>query len=162
MKQLMIVRHAKAGWGDPGLADFQRPLNKRGVSDSLVMAQHLLDKSIVPQYIVSSPALRALTTAKQFAKTLGIKTADFATDKCIYEANSNTLLDVVWGLDDRHDKIMLVGHNPGLFDMVRSLVAQNIDELSTCEVIAIQFDCDQWHKIDSRSGATFFNAAPQK
>ncbi len=162
MKQLMVVRHAKAGWGDPSLADFQRPLNERGISDSLVMAQHLLDKSIVPHYIVSSPALRALTTAKQFAKTLGIKTAGFATDKCIYEANSDTLLDIVWGLDDRHDKIMLVGHNPGLSDMVRLLVAQNVDELSTCEVIAIQFDCDQWQKIDLRSGTTFFNVTPQK
>lgn len=162
MKQLIVVRHAKAGWGDLSLGDFQRPLNERGVSDSSVVAQHLLDQAIIPQYIVSSPALRALTTAKQFAKTLNINAADFVTDKRIYEASCDTLLDVIWGLDEHYDKIMIVGHNPGLSDMIRSLVSQNIDELSTCEVTAIQFDREQWQHVDLRSGTTYFSAAPQK
>lgn len=162
MKQLIVVRHAKASLGEPGVGDFQRPLSERGVNNSVLMAQHLLDEKVIPQHIVSSPALRAHTTAKQFAKTLSIKDANFATEKSIYEASCDTLLDVVWGLDDGCDKVMLVGHNPGLSDLIRCLVSENSNELSTCEISAIQFDCDQWHQVDLRSGSLFFAASPRK
>jgi len=161
MKQLTIVRHAKAGWGDATLSDFQRPLNERGLKDSVTMAQRLLAQGLVPQCLVTSPALRALTTAQQFAETLSLASSAFTTDKNIYEASNDRLHDVVWGLDDRYDDIMLVGHNPGLSDLVRSLVSAGIDELSTCEIIVVQFDCEQWHEIGPGSGRISFNDLPR-
>lgn len=161
MKKLIVVRHAKASLGEPGIRDFQRPLSERGVNDSALMAHHLLDKKIIPECIVSSPALRAYTTAKQFAKTLSVKDSNFNTERDIYEASCDALLDTVWGLDDAYDQIMLVGHNPGLSDLIRCLVTGHGNELSTCEISVIQFACDQWHQVDLHSGSVFFSASPK-
>ncbi|MBC7912920.1 MAG: histidine phosphatase family protein, partial [Pyrinomonadaceae bacterium] len=72
MKQLLLVRHAKSDWNNSDLTDFERPLNKRGQKDAPEMAERLLHQHIIPQLIVSSPAVRALTTAEHFADAFGI------------------------------------------------------------------------------------------
>ncbi len=162
VKSLTVVRHAKAGWGKQTQNDFQRPLNERGLHDSAEMAQRLFAQGLVPQQIVASPALRAITTARRFADTFGLEPTLLTTDHSIYEASSDNLHDVVWGLSDDYNDIMLVGHNPGLSDLVRSLASQMIDELATCEVVILQFDCEVWHTIDLHSGRLSFNDAPRK
>ncbi len=160
MKHLTLVRHAKAASGSPGQDDFQRPLNERGLRDSVTMAQRLLAHDLAPQHIVSSPALRAVTTAQIFADTLGMPSSSLTTDRTIYEASSAALYDVVWGVSDDYRSIMLVGHNPGLSDLLCLLSAQTFADLATCAVVILQFDCQGWHQVDPYTARVRLNDFP--
>ena len=95
MKTLTLVRHAKSSWNHPGLADFERPLNKRGQRDAPRMGSRLAAQHTHPQIIVSSPAVRALTTAEVIASALGCQPAEIITDERICHAYSNRLLEVI-------------------------------------------------------------------
>jgi len=152
MKQLLIIRHAKSDWGDFNLKDFDRPLNVRGHKNAPEMVERLVAKSIVPDVIVSSPALRAFTTAKYFAAGWTFKAEHFLTNSSIYEANTKTLLDVINGFDDKFDKIALFGHNPGLTDLVNYLTDEYISNMPTCSVVIIEFPFDEWKLISGDSG----------
>jgi phosphohistidine phosphatase len=150
MKQLIIVRHAKSDWGNLDLKDFDRPLNKRGKTNAPEMAHRLVKKNIKPQLIVSSPALRAITTAKFFADTWQMPLAEIQEEAIIYEANVNTLLKVINKFDNRFDQIAMFGHNPGLTDLVNYLDG-HIYEMPTCGVVILEFPFDDWTMI---SGGT--------
>ena len=146
MKQLIVVRHAKSDWGNPDLRDFDRPLNKRGKANAPEMAHRLVNKNIKPQLIVSSPALRAITTAKFFADTWQMSLAEIQEESRIYEANVNTLLKVINNFDNNYDQIAMFGHNPGLTDLVNYLDG-HVYEMPTCSVVILEFQFDDWAMI---------------
>lgn len=146
MKQLIIVRHAKSDWGNPDLRDFDRPLNKRGKTNAPEMAHRLVKKQIKPELIVSSTALRALTTAKFFADTWQMPLADIQEQPNIYEASVNTLLKVINNFDNKYNMIAMFGHNPGLTDLVYYLDG-HIYEMPTCSVVILEFPFDDWAMI---------------
>jgi phosphohistidine phosphatase len=148
MKQLIIVRHAKSDWGNPDLRDFDRPLNKRGKANAPEMAHRLVKKQIKPQLIVSSPALRALTTAKFFADTWQITLEEIQYEPRIYEASENTLLNVINNFDNSYDHIAMFGHNPGLTDLVNYLDG-HIYEMPTCSVVILEFPFNDWAMISN-------------
>jgi phosphohistidine phosphatase len=151
-KQLLIVRHAKSDWGNAGLHDFDRPLNKRGQANAPEMAQRLVKQQIVPELIVSSPALRALTTAKYFAKAWQINTSSIQKEKEVYEANVKTLLSVISNFDDKLNLIALFGHNPGLTDLANYLSNAHIYNMPTCSFVLIEFPFDDWEEISANTG----------
>ena len=161
MKTLSIVRHAKSSWDSPELDDFDRPLNKRGKRDSVMMGERLLVQQRLPQRIVCSPALRAITTAKRMAKAMRLDQSLISTDSALYEADCDTLYDCVWSFDDDCDDMMLVGHNPGLSDLAQSLCRKNVAPLVTCAIIMLRFDCDAWHKIVPHSGEPVLSDFPK-
>ena len=146
MKQLIIVRHAKSDWGNPDLRDFDRPLNKRGKINAPEMAHRLVKKQIKPQLMVSSPALRAITTAKFFADTWQMPLAEILEEPKIYEANVDTLLKVINNFDNTYDQIAMFGHNPGLTDLVNYLDG-HIYEMPTCSVAILEFPFEDWAMI---------------
>jgi phosphohistidine phosphatase len=148
-KRLLLIRHAKSDWGNPSLKDFDRPLNKRGHANAPEMAQRLAKQQIFPDQIVSSPALRALTTANYFAKEWGIKPPDIKTNQDIYEAGVRTLLGVVNQLDDQKDIIALFGHNPGFTDFANYLSNLDIDNMPTCSVVMLEFPFDEWKMVSN-------------
>ncbi|TCC91996.1 histidine phosphatase family protein [Pedobacter frigiditerrae] len=150
-KQLLLIRHAKSDWGNAGLSDFDRPLNKRGKANAPEMAERLSKKKIVPQQIVSSPALRALTTAKFFADTWQIPLKNIKLKSDIYEASARTLLSVINNLDNQFDKIALFGHNPGLTGLANYFDG-NIDNMPTCSAVYIEFPFDDWKMISADTG----------
>ncbi len=152
MKQLIMVRHAKSDWGDFNLKDFDRPLNARGHKNAPEMAKRLVDKKLAPHLIVSSPALRALTTAKYFAAAWQIKPELIKTELSIYEAPIKNLLKVVSDLDNQHDKVALFGHNPGLTDLLHYLTGEYIGNMPTCSVAVIEFPFDDWKMISGSTG----------
>ena len=86
MKKLFLIRHGKSSWSNPDLQDFDRPLNKRGIRDAPFMAKMLVGKGVKPDLIVTSPANRAISTAKQFAAEQGILHDDLVIKHEIYEA----------------------------------------------------------------------------
>jgi phosphohistidine phosphatase len=158
MKRLMIVRHAKSDWGDPDLSDFDRPLNSRGKQAAPEMAERLLKKSIIPQYLLSSPALRAKTTAGIFAHTLSL--AGPAFNSSIYDASYTTLLKIVNGLPDAYQFVALFGHNPGMSDLLDKLSGENYD-MPTCAVAIMDFELDEWKMISTGTGVLVYYDYPK-
>lgn len=151
-KRLILVRHAKSDWGDFTLKDFDRPLNQRGHKNAPEMAARLVEKGMKPEAIVTSTALRAMTTAKYFASAWEFNADHFFTEPAIYEATTNTLLRVVNQLDNKFDKIVLFGHNPGLTDLLNYLSDEQISNMPTCSVAIIDFPFDDWSMVSGGTG----------
>ncbi|TKC65500.1 histidine phosphatase family protein [Pedobacter hiemivivus] len=152
MKQLLLVRHGKSEWGNAHLADFDRPLNPRGHRNAPEMAARLLQKNLVPQQLVSSPALRAITTAKHFAQAWKKSTEQIKEDPSIYEANVKTLLKVINNFKNKHDYIAVFGHNPGFTDLVNYLSDADIYNIPTCGTVLIEFEVDDWALVSHHTG----------
>ena len=147
MKTLYIIRHAKSSWNDSALSDFDRPLNKRGEYDAPLMGQILKEKGVHPDVIISSPALRAKTTAEVIAKGIGF-TKSIVYNDDIYESSSIALLRVLGRVKDKHNVAFLVSHNPGINMLVDNLVGLD-ENIPTCGVVEIEFDCKKWSEISS-------------
>ncbi len=147
MKELIIVRHAKSSWKDAGLADRERPLNKRGERDAPEMGARLARRKYRPDLIVSSPAVRALTTARIIAKTLGYPRKDIVVNDRLYGAGIVELLDVIRNTDESVATLMLFGHNPGLTELANHLGLRPIANLPTCGVLHLRFHPDTWFVV---------------
>ena len=117
-RTLFLVRHAKSSWLNPQLADFERPLNDRGLSNAPFMGEFMRKQKLIPGVIVSSPAARARHTAELF-KEGGHFDAEIIFEPKIYEASTNTLRELVSNFSDAFKSVMLVGHNPGMEGFVR-------------------------------------------
>lgn len=159
-KKLLIVRHAKSDWGNAGLKDFDRPLNTRGEKDAPEMAKRLIDKEIKPDYIISSPALRAITTCNIIAEELGLK-ENINLEPKIYEATSKTLLELINNFDNDYDLVALFGHNNGITDLSIYLSDADIFDIPTCGMILIEFPFDEWKMISKSTGEVLFYDYPK-
>jgi phosphohistidine phosphatase len=111
-KTLYLVRHAKSSWKDASLSDLERPLNKRGRRNSPEMGRRLAAQGHVPGLIISSPANRAITTARNIAIELGLDESEIITDDGLYFSGTNGMLNVLETVEDHYDNVMMVGHNP--------------------------------------------------
>ncbi len=160
MKKLYIIRHAKSSWDDSGLSDFERPLNKRGEKDAPFMTKKLKEKGVSADIIISSPALRAKTTAKIIAEEL-LLSKKIVYDENIYEASPDTLHEIIKNIDNKYNSVILFGHNPGLNMLMDSLV--NIyNNIPTCGVVEIDFKCDKWSEISSLNSKLISFDYPKK
>lgn len=160
MKQLILLRHAKSSWNDPALADFERPLNKRGRQNAPLIGRRLADRQCFPQRIISSPARRAGKTARLIAEELDYDKHCIDYEPHIYEADAMDLLDLVHSLDDALSEVMLVGHNPGLTDLANLLSVDVIVNLVTCGVVCMTFPVKSWQEINFHSGTVRFCDQP--
>jgi phosphohistidine phosphatase len=151
VKTLLIVRHAKSDWGQPGLADHDRPLNDRGRRDAPRMGRRLAERGAVPDVIRSSTALRARTTAAALAEELGVDAATIQLDEDMYATTVGGLLDIIESLDDEAGTVMLVGHNPEFSALVARLTDEDV-ELSTCTVAEVRLPIDRWADASGAAG----------
>jgi len=153
MKRLTLVRHAKSDWSLPGQNDWDRPLNKRGQRDAPEMARRLRSRRLKPDLVLSSPAVRALTTAAVMARELKVPAANVIQDERLYLAAPADLLEVIRELGGEAKHLMVFGHNPGMTDCANRLSAgDHIDNLPTCGVFTAQFDIAAWSELDWNSG----------
>lgn len=160
-KQLLIIRHAKAEEADFKKSDFKRALSTRGEKNAQEMAQRLQVKKIKPQILLSSPALRAISTANYFATGLGIPTSEIIQDPEIYDALSNTLLDCINKIDDEADFVALFGHNPALTHLVNTFCNSIIYNIPTCGMALIKFPFDSWKMLSQGTGDLIFYDFPK-
>ncbi|MCX2451489.1 histidine phosphatase family protein [Pedobacter sp. PLR] len=151
-KQLLLIRHGKSDWGNSHISDFERPLNARGLRNAPEMAGRILAKNLVPQLLVSSPAVRALTTARNFAEVWNKSLNRIQEETSIYEANVMTLLKVVNNLSDKHDRVALFGHNPGLTEFANYLSNANIYNIPTCGTVLMEFPFEKWAQLSNHTG----------
>lgn len=161
-RTLYLVRHAKSSWDNPELDDFDRPLNDRGKRDAPRMARRMKEREIVPDLLYSSPAARALKTCKEFAKVLGIKESAIKTDPELYHAGADLLLKKIQGLNDKHDMVMVFGHNPGLTEFANLLTGEHILNIPTAGVVAIRFKSGSWKAIGEGTGKLEFFDFPKR
>ena len=131
MKKIVLIRHAKSSWEFPELKDVDRPLKKRGLDDAPLMGKVLKDLHITPDVIISSPAARAMTTAKMIAQEIGFDQNQIIADPKLYLESKSKLLKEINAIDDRYNIVFLVGHNPGLTDLANSLSGDSIDNIPT-------------------------------
>jgi phosphohistidine phosphatase len=156
MKKLLLIRHAKATH-ETGFADFERPLKTSGLQDAAIMAGRIKERGLVPQVLVASPALRTISTANVFSQHLEIPAAQENTG--IYEADQNQLVDIISMFDDGHDFIGLVGHNPGIGQVLYYLTGE-IKDVPPGAVSLIEFNTDTWATVGAKSGKLTFYDTP--
>jgi phosphohistidine phosphatase len=149
MKTLTLLRHAKSGWDDPVARDFDRPLNAKGKRAAAMVGRHMRTLELAFDHAIASPAVRVVETLAQIESGYG-RTIAPAMDRRVYLASAVTLLDVVHGFPAEAARALLIGHNPGLEDLVLMLVADGADPLRdavedkypTASIAQLQFEGD--------------------
>lgn len=159
---LTLVRHAKSSWNYPELSDFERPLNNRGRRDAPALASLLRKADIKPDRLISSPATRAITTARLFAKELNLSFDDIDLNPHIYEASAWTLLHIVRSFPELDDEVMLFGHNPGISQFALDLADCPFAEMPTCAAIRLGLGAKSWSGIKKGCGEILRYDYPKK
>ncbi|RVT98082.1 histidine phosphatase family protein [Mucilaginibacter limnophilus] len=157
MKRLLLIRHAKATH-ESGYIDFERPLTPEGVEDASYMAERVKEQNIVPDILISSPALRTLATANIFSQHLAGRKPE--TNKDIYDASEQTLLKVINNFPDNVDYIGLVGHNPGISQILYYLTGK-VQEMDTSGIALIEFKVDSWTEVSGETGTLISYDSPK-
>jgi phosphohistidine phosphatase len=161
-KTLTLLRHAKSGWDDPVARDFDRPLNKRGEKAARLMGQYMKAHGLAFDGVVASPAVRVIETLDHVAAGYE-KRIEPIWERRVYLASSATLMDVLRDLDDAVQSVMMVGHNPGMEDLVLDLVPEEgsdaklrdevYEKFPTAAIAQIAIDIAHWKDIDRGKGA---------
>jgi phosphohistidine phosphatase len=143
---LILMRHAKSDWPDDVPRDADRPLAPRGTKDAPRMGRWLRKNGLIPDKVVSSPAQRACATAELVVEKLRIRKRRIVLDARIYEAGVRGLLEAVSEHGADSDTLMLIGHNPGLEELLLHLASESVprDErgklMTTGAVAILEFD----------------------
>lgn len=145
MKTLLILRHAKSSWKQPGLADHDRPLNRRGNRDAPRVGLLLSRQALTPDLIVSSTAERARSTAAQVADGSGYG-GEVELDRQLYLAEPEAIVDAVRSLGGEASRVLVVGHNPGLQELVARLTGSD-EVLPTAALARIELPIAEWAEL---------------
>ena len=162
MKTIYLLRHAKSSWDNPQLDDFERPLNKRGHVDAPLMGNVMEKMNILPDLIISSPAIRASMTARFVADAINYPLEKIHYNENIYESGQNELLEVIYTVDDAVDKLMLVGHNPSFTYFAHYLAKFDVNNIPTCDLFGAELNISYWTKIKKNCGKVLFYEYPKK
>jgi phosphohistidine phosphatase len=162
MLRLTLLRHAKSSWDDHGLADSERPLAARGLRDAPEMGRRLAARNDPPGLIVSSPALRALATARAVAREIGHREDRIVPEPRLYLADAATILAVLRDLRDAPRHVMLVGHNPGFTDLANRLDDLSIDNLPTTAMLCVDFIAGRWAEVEPAAAGLVWLDYPKK
>ncbi len=149
-KKLVIIRHGEAAYFT-GMPDIERNLTDNGSIQNIHIAEKILQKDCIPEYLISSNAKRALDTAKIFANTWNVPIDTIEIRPEIYEASVSNLLDVLYSLNNSYNHAVIFGHNPGLSELAEYLTGLNFD-LSTSSALVLEFDIINWADISANTG----------
>lgn len=147
MKKLLIVRHVKSSWDDISQKDFDRPLNDRGHRDAPKMAKRLLKDDVAIDALITSTALRALTTAEYFAEAFDIKKKNIIQEPSLYLAEPKVFFEIISKIDDDHKTVAIFSHNPGITEFANQLSNTRVDDMPTCAIFAVKADIKNWKEF---------------
>jgi phosphohistidine phosphatase len=119
VRRLLLLRHAKSSWADPGIRDHDRPLNDRGRRAAAAMGGHLRAQGLVPDVVLCSSARRTCETAALLELPT---TAELVVEHDLYLADPDTVLHRIRAVDDRAARVMVIGHNPTMHEVALDLV----------------------------------------
>jgi phosphohistidine phosphatase len=156
--RLMLLRHAKAEKAEPGMRDRDRRLNARGREDAARIAAHMVRHALLPDQVIVSSAQRTRETWERMAPAFSTGLPVGFEDR-LYDADTAAILTVIKATDRAASALMAIGHNPGLYDAARLLLAHRggeahelDDGLPTAGLVVIDFAEDDWRKLAARSG----------
>lgn len=162
MKTLLLVRHAKSSWNDIDISDIDRPLKRSGVKDAITVSEKLRTLKISPDLLITSPAVRAMTTALIFARTLRYHFNRIVINEIAYDFSKDALLPLLRNVDDKYDIVMLVGHDPALTYLINDLTGKSFEKIPTSSVVKLNFRVKHWSKITPKNGKLVFMESPKK
>jgi phosphohistidine phosphatase len=160
MKKLTLLRHAKSSWDDTVARDFDRPLNDRGARAAKVIGLYMKREGFSFDHVIASPAVRVVETIDHVVPSYGAQIQP-TWERRVYLASSATLMDVLREADDKANSILMVGHNPGMEDLILDLVPENsgcllraavYEKYPTAAVAEIELDIGHWRDIDQGTG----------
>ena len=161
MKRVVIVRHAKSvpyGYDD----DFNRDLSSRGKSDAAIIGKELKKSNIKPDIMISSPAKRAIKTARIFADELEFERNTIIENQDIYDGQTTSeFMEMIQEQTDSASTIFIFGHNPGFYYFVSNLLTSFHDDMPTCSTVGIDFDVNSWKEIEASTGRLAFHLIPR-
>jgi phosphohistidine phosphatase len=146
MKTVLILRHAKSSWSNPGLADIDRPLNKRGERDAPRMGMLITEQDIVPDLILCSPARRARNTAQAVSENCSYE-GEIEIVPDFYPGDPYTFIDTMITLPEEFQNVMIVAHNPGLEEFVYVLAGESA-RMPTSALAQVQLPLEAWRDLD--------------
>lgn len=161
MKKLLLIRHAKSSWDDFTQKDFDRVLNDRGNKDAPKMAKRLLKNDIAIDAFISSPAVRALTTAQYFAEAYGLKKKNIIQEPSLYHPVPEIFFDVISRIDDSYKTVAIFSHNPGITEFANKLSTTRIDDMPTCAIFAVEADIKTWAAFEGAEKKFLFFDYPK-
>ena len=150
LKKLHFLRHAKSSWDHGSLSDVERPLNKRGLLATRIMAEPMVEAGCSFKNIFTSPAVRACTTLENIASHLPRHDIKWKIDDDLYTFNAGALLDWCHALSSDLNDVMVVGHNPAITELTNRLTGADIINVPTCAYIQMEFEGD-WKDLDKNS-----------
>jgi phosphohistidine phosphatase len=160
MKTLLLLRHAKSSWNDSGLQDFDRPLNGRGRKAAEAIGRFIRKQRVAPDLLLSSPALRARETIETIMKTAKLQ-SELRFDQRIYEAGPLRLLEVVSQIEEDRSTVLLVGHNPGMEELLQ-LLTGSTEHMATATLAKIDFKAASWSKVLEEKGSLDWIVKPKE
>ena len=146
MKTLLLMRHAKSSWKHPDLPDQDRPLNKRGEKDAPHMGKFIRDKELIPQLILASPAKRVSQTVDGMVGKMDFKGKVEYVDS-LYLAEPSAYLTTLHEIPDKFERVMIVGHNPGLEGLLQILSGQ-VESLPTASIAHLVLPIEHWADLN--------------
>ncbi|NTU58571.1 MAG: phosphohistidine phosphatase [Chlorobiaceae bacterium] len=152
MKTLFLVRHAHSGWHNSHEGDFERPLSERGRMEAKEMALRMRRKGVVPELMVSSPALRAISTADIFADLLGYSPEKIVQKIEIYQGGPGELASIIQAIPEQCGTVLLFGHNPVITMLSSWLSGKSMASMETCGIIMIDLGNRNWSDVKEGCG----------
>jgi phosphohistidine phosphatase len=162
MKTLFRMRHAKSSWGEPGMDDFDRPLLEKGKKRTRTIIHNLEKRKALPEFIITSPAIRALETAKIIAHHYSIPPENFRVDKQVYTADDLNASDIFFDIPNHVNSLMVVGHNPSITNFANRFIPKPVDPLPTSSVVCIKSEIGEWNDICQNISAVKFILYPKQ
>lgn len=150
MKTLFLVRHGKSSWANAQLSDYDRPLKERGEKDARLIAEKILEHNVTPHLIISSPALRAISTAKIFAEVLSYPEEKILLKDDIYFGSSFEIKNAFTGLDEAIETVFIFGHNPYMTEVMNDYTDDIITNVPTSGTACISSDTESWKEFETK------------
>ena len=162
MKQLILSRHAQTESTFSNKKDFERNLTSQGISDSTLVSNYLLEKGIKTDLILSSPANRAIATARLYANRFNIQLDKIIEVNQLYDGfSTQEFLEMLQARTSKNDKVWVFGHNPDIASWASRLLDDNYLHVPPGTAIGIEFDVENWSDIDARSGKLILYTTPK-
>jgi phosphohistidine phosphatase len=162
VRRLILFRHGKSSWDDSQLDDFARPLAQRGLRNVPEMGRRLAARGLPVTLIVSSPAARAISTARAVARELDYREDQIAEEPSLYLAGPAAILAIVRQAPATAETLMIVGHNPGMTEFANMLDDVRLGNMPTGGMLCVEFDAPSWADIQPAEARFAWFDTPKK
>jgi phosphohistidine phosphatase len=164
LRRLLVMRHAKAERESSSGADFDRALAERGWRDAERVGRAMQGRRLMPDLVLASPARRTRESVAALERVLGPLPAKH--DERLYGATVAQLVEVVREIDDAAQTLLLVGHNPGVHELVLGLSGGNeagtVNGFPTAALAVIDLDATSWRDVATQAGRLADLIEPKK